>query len=100
MRKFGEFVHSLSGRYAAEDVGMETADMDIVRDVTPMLLEFQRKEVELETHHLYSLWCVCRYESCCKTTIWFRCFKWKKVLVQGIGHVGETLVDYLTKEVR
>jgi leucine dehydrogenase len=22
----------------------------------------------------------------------------KKVLVQGIGHVGETLVDYLTKE--
>jgi leucine dehydrogenase len=24
----------------------------------------------------------------------------KKVLVQGIGHVGETLVDYLTKRVR
>jgi leucine dehydrogenase len=36
MRKFGEFVHSLSGRYiTAEDVGMETKDMDIVRDVTP-----------------------------------------------------------------
>ena len=36
MRKFGEFVHSLSGRYiTAEDVGMETADMDLVRDVTP-----------------------------------------------------------------
>jgi leucine dehydrogenase len=34
MRKF-EFVHSLSGRYiTAEDVGMETKDMDIVRDVT------------------------------------------------------------------
>jgi glutamate dehydrogenase/leucine dehydrogenase len=56
MRKFGEFVHSLSGRYiTAEDVGMETADMDIVRDVTLMLLEFQRKEVELETHHLLQL---------------------------------------------
>jgi glutamate dehydrogenase/leucine dehydrogenase len=54
--KFGEFVHSLSGRYiTAEDVGMETADMDIVRDVTLMLLEFQRKEVELETHHLSQL---------------------------------------------
>jgi leucine dehydrogenase len=52
MRKFGEFVHSLSGRYiTAEDVGMETADMDIVRCYL-MLLEFQRKEVELETHHL------------------------------------------------
>jgi leucine dehydrogenase len=36
MRKFGEFVHGLSGRYiTAEDVGMETRDMDIVRDVTP-----------------------------------------------------------------
>ena len=36
MRKFGEFVHSLSGRYiTAEDVGMETSDMDLVRDVTP-----------------------------------------------------------------
>jgi leucine dehydrogenase len=37
MRKFGEFVHSLSGRYTAEDVGMETKDMDIVRDVTPYI---------------------------------------------------------------
>jgi leucine dehydrogenase len=26
-----------------------------------------------------------------------RFFAGKKVLVQGIGHVGETLVDYLTK---
>jgi leucine dehydrogenase len=34
MRKFGEFVYSLSGRYIInEDVGMETSD--IVRDVTP-----------------------------------------------------------------
>jgi glutamate dehydrogenase/leucine dehydrogenase len=51
MRKFGEFVHSLSG-YITEDVGMETKDMDIVRDVTLMLLEFQKKEVVQETHHL------------------------------------------------
>jgi leucine dehydrogenase len=36
----------------------------------------------------------------CKTTIWFDVLSGKKVLVQGIGHVGETLVDYLTKEVR
>ena len=36
MRRFGEFVHSLSGKYiTAEDVGMETRDMDIVREVTP-----------------------------------------------------------------
>jgi leucine dehydrogenase len=36
MRKFGEFVHSLSGRYiTAEDEGMKTKDMDIIRAVTP-----------------------------------------------------------------
>ncbi|MDX1463782.1 MAG: Glu/Leu/Phe/Val dehydrogenase dimerization domain-containing protein, partial [Marinirhabdus sp.] len=36
MKRFGEFVHSLSGRYiTAEDVGMETSDMDLVRTVTP-----------------------------------------------------------------
>jgi leucine dehydrogenase len=78
MRKFGEFVHSLSGRYiTAEDVGMETADMDIVEMLPLMLLEFQRKEVELETHHL-SQYGVCRYESCCKTTIWFDVLSGKK----------------------
>ncbi len=36
MLKFAEFVHSLGGKYiTAEDVGMETADMDLVRTVTP-----------------------------------------------------------------
>ena len=38
MCRFGEFVHSLSGRYiTAEDVGMATEDMDIVREVTPFV---------------------------------------------------------------
>ena len=36
MRKFGEYVNSLSGKYiTAEDVGMETRDMDVIREVTP-----------------------------------------------------------------
>ena len=35
MRRFGQFVDSLSGKYiTAEDVGMETKDMDTVREVT------------------------------------------------------------------
>jgi hypothetical protein len=51
-----EFVHGLSGRYiTAEDVGMETRDMDIVRDVTPTLLEFLKKEEEQEILHLLLL---------------------------------------------
>src|SRR5690554_5345780 len=36
MLKFGEFVNSLGGKYiTAEDVGMKTSDMDLVRSVTP-----------------------------------------------------------------
>ena len=36
MRQFGKFVHSLSGYYiTAKDMGMETGDMDVVREVTP-----------------------------------------------------------------
>src|SRR5690606_34849698 len=36
IHKFGEFVHSLSGRYiTAEDVGTTTPDMDLIREVTP-----------------------------------------------------------------
>jgi leucine dehydrogenase len=35
MRRFGQFVDSLSGKYiTAEDVGMETKDMDTVNEVT------------------------------------------------------------------
>lgn len=36
MLRFAHFVHSLGGKYiTAEDVGMETADMDLVRSITP-----------------------------------------------------------------
>jgi hypothetical protein len=34
---------------------METADMDIVRDVTPYVTGISEEEVELETHHLLQL---------------------------------------------
>ena len=42
MGRFGQFVDSLSGKYiTAEDVGMETKDMDTVNEVTKhTLLEF------------------------------------------------------------
>ena len=34
--KFGQFIHSLSGKYiTAEDVGTTTPDMDLIREVTP-----------------------------------------------------------------
>ncbi|CAM4156819.1 Glu/Leu/Phe/Val family dehydrogenase [Flavobacterium weaverense] len=100
MRKFGEFVHSLSGRYiTAEDMGMETSDMDIVRDVTPYVTGISESRggsgnpSPITAYGVYL-----GMKAAAKQQYGSDVLSGKKVLVQGIGHVGETLVDYLTKE--
>ena len=100
MRKFGEFVHSLSGRYiTAEDVGMETSDMDIVRDVTPYVTGISEARggsgnpSPITAYGVYM-----GMKAAAKQQFGSDVLSGKKVLVQGIGHVGETLVEYLTKE--
>ena len=100
MRKFGEFVHSLSGRYiTAEDVGMETADMDIVRDVTPYVTGISEERGGAGNPSPVTAYGVyVGMKAAAKQQFGSDILSGKKVLVQGIGHVGETLVDYLTKE--
>ncbi|MFV8353611.1 Glu/Leu/Phe/Val family dehydrogenase [Flavobacterium sp. XS2P14] len=100
MRKFGEFVHSLSGRYiTAEDVGMETADMDIVRDVTPYVTGISEQRGGAGNPSPVTAYGVyVGMKAAAKQQFGSDVLSGKKVLVQGIGHVGETLVDYLTKE--
>ncbi|MCV9930090.1 leucine dehydrogenase [Flavobacterium sp. LS1R49] len=100
MRKFGEFVHSLSGRYiTAEDVGMETRDMDIVRDVTPYVTGISEERGGSGNPSPVTAYGVfLGMKAAVKQQFGSDSVAGKKVLVQGIGHVGETLVDYLTKE--
>ena len=100
MRKFGEFVHSLSGRYiTAEDVGMETADMDIVRDVTPYVTGISESRGGAGNPSPITAYGVyVGMKAAAKQQFGTDVLTGKKVLVQGIGHVGETLVEYLTKE--
>ena len=100
MRKFGEFVHGLSGRYiTAEDVGMETADMDIVRDVTPYVTGISESRGGSGNPSPVTAYGVyLGMKAAAKQQFGSDVLAGKKVLVQGIGHVGETLVDYLTKE--
>ena len=100
MRKFGEFVHGLSGRYiTAEDVGMETADMDIVRDVTPYVTGISEERGGSGNPSPVTAYGVYMgMKAAAKHQFGTDVLSGKKVLVQGIGHVGETLVDYLTKE--
>lgn len=100
MRKFGEFVHSLGGRYiTAEDVGMETSDMDLVRDVTPYVTGISEERGGSGNPSPVTAYGVYMgMKAAAKQQFGSENLEGKKVLVQGIGHVGETLVEYLTKE--
>ncbi|MBF90664.1 MAG: leucine dehydrogenase [Flavobacteriales bacterium] len=100
MRKFGEYVDSLGGKYiTAEDVGMSTKDMMYVKMETdhvtgiPVEMGGSGDPSSVTAYGVYM-----GMKASAK-------FKWgsddlngKRVVVQGIGHVGENLVKHLTEE--
>ena len=100
MRRFGEFVNSLSGKYiTAEDVGMETRDMDVIREVTPFVTGISEHNggsgnpSPVTAHGVYmGMKAAVNYKFGSDN------LEGKKILVQGVGHVGETLVKYITDE--
>lgn len=100
MRKFGEFVNSLSGKYiTAEDVGMVTADMDTVRDITPYVTGISESRGGSGNPSPVTAYGVYMgMKAAAKYQLGSDQLEGKKVLVQGVGHVGETLVSYLCKE--
>ncbi|MGH2664383.1 Glu/Leu/Phe/Val family dehydrogenase [Flavobacterium sp.] len=98
--KFGQYVDSLSGRYiTAEDVGTTTADMDLIRKYTPHVTGISESiggsgnPSPVTAYGVYM-----GMKAAAKYKFGSDSLDGKKVLVQGIGHVGETLVDYLTAE--
>jgi leucine dehydrogenase len=100
MRKFGSFIHSLSGRYiTAEDVGMETRDMDLVRDVTPYVTGIsENRGGSGNPSPVTAFGVYLGMKAAAKFKFGSDNLSGKKILVQGIGHVGQTLVEYLVKE--
>ena len=100
MRKFGEFVHSLSGKYiTAEDVGMETADMDLVREVTPYVTGISEDKGGAGNPSPITAYGVYMgMKAATKFKFGSDILEDKVVYVQGIGHVGESLVEHLTNE--
>lgn len=100
MKRFGEFVHSLSGKYiTAEDVGMETSDMDLVRDVTPYVTGISEERGGSGNPSPITAYGVFMgMKAAAKYKFGTDVLEDKKVLVQGIGHVGESLVEHLSNE--
>ncbi|WP_323788612.1 Glu/Leu/Phe/Val family dehydrogenase [Psychroserpens sp.] len=100
MKKFGEFVHSLNGRYiTAEDVGMTTADMDLVREVTPYVTGISESKGGAGNPSPITAYGVFMgMKAAAKFKFGSEVLEDKSVFVQGIGHVGEALVEHLVNE--
>ncbi|MFL9843631.1 Glu/Leu/Phe/Val dehydrogenase dimerization domain-containing protein [Flavobacterium rhizosphaerae] len=100
MKRFGEFIHSLSGKYiTAEDVGTTTPDMDIIRDVTPYVTGISESRGGSGNPSPVTAYGVYMgMKAAAMHRFGTDSLAGKSVLVQGTGHVGETLISYLTKE--
>jgi leucine dehydrogenase len=98
--KFGEYINSLSGKYiTAEDVGTTTSDMDLIRDVTPYVTGISESKGGSGNPSPVTAYGVYMgMKAAAKYQFGSDNLAGKKVLVQGNGHVGETLISYLTKE--
>lgn len=100
MLRFGEFVHSLGGRYiTAEDVGMVTADMDLVRTVTPYVTGISESKGGAGNPSPITAYGVFMgMKAAAKYKFGTDLLEDKIIYVQGIGNVGESLVEHLTNE--
>jgi len=100
MKRFGEFVHSLSGRYiTAEDVGMETGDMDLVREVTPYVTGISESKGGAGTPSPITAYGVFMgMKAAAKYKFGSDILEDKRVFVEGVGSVGEALVEHLVNE--
>ncbi len=100
MSRFGEFVHSLSGRYiTAQDVGMTTKDMDTVREVTPYVTGISESKGGAGSPSPITAYGVFMgMKAAAEFQFGSDVLEDKSVFVQGIGNVGEALVEHLVNE--
>lgn len=100
MMKFGEFVNSLGGRYiTAEDVGMETDDMDLIRTVTPHVVGLsEAKGGKGNPSPITAYGVYMGMKASAKFAFGTDDLEGKIIYVQGVGHVGESLVKRISEE--
>jgi leucine dehydrogenase len=98
--RFGEFVNSLSGKYiTAEDVGTTTEDMDRIHEVTNFVTGISEARGGSGNPSPVTAYGVYMgMKAAAKYQFGYDKLDGKKVLVQGTGHVGETLISHLRNE--
>lgn len=99
-RSFGRFVQSLGGRYiTAEDVGTNTSDMEYVRMETKNVTGLVRALGGSGDPSPVTAYGVFHGMRACVDELYGSdSLKGLKVTIQGLGQVGEALMELLTKE--
>ncbi len=100
MKRFGKFVHTLGGTYyTAEDVGMETSDMDTIREVTPFVTGISETNGGAGNPSPVTAYGVYMgMKAATKFAYGNDSLQGKRILIEGIGHVGEELVRLASQE--
>ncbi|MBD3583936.1 Glu/Leu/Phe/Val dehydrogenase [Flavobacterium selenitireducens] len=100
IQSFGRYIHSLSGKYiTAEDVGTTTPDMDLIREITPYVTGISESKGGSGNPSPVTAYGVYMgMKAAAKYKFGSDDLARKRVLVQGTGHVGETLVKHLSEE--
>lgn len=100
MRRFGKFINSLAGKYiTAEDVGISTKDMEYIKMETdfvtglPVNMGGSGDPSPVTAYGVFIAMKASAHEKWGNESL-----AGKKIVVQGIGHVGESLVEYLVKD--
>jgi leucine dehydrogenase len=97
MRRFGQFVDSLGGKYiTAEDVGISPQDMSWVSMETKHVAGLPGKSGDPSPVTAYGVYMGMKASA--KIQFGSDSLAGKKIAVQGVGHVGEYLVGHLQKE--
>lgn len=96
LQAFGAAVEKLKGQYVcAEDVGCSPDDVAVIRQSTQYVVGLPHKRSSGNPSP-YTAWGVFRgIQSTMQHLYGSDSLKGKKVAVQGIGHVGQCLLDYL-----
>ena len=96
-RRFGKFVESLAGKYiTAEDVGISPQDMVWVNMETNHVVGLPGKSGDPSPVTAYGVYM--GMKAAAKVQFGSDSLKGKKIAVQGVGHVGQYLVENLAKE--
>lgn len=100
MRRFGQFVDGLAGKYiTAEDVGISTRDIEFVAEETDHVAGLpESRDGGGDPSPVTAYGVYMGMKAAVKTAYGTDSLEGKRVLVQGVGSVGFHLVKYLIEE--